>query len=403
MTHPGNPFTPKEFGMTPTTSSAAATRTTRSMRRALVEPRAGVRLEDADVPVPAPGQVLVRSTLVGICGSDTHALAGQHPFLNSAYSPGHEAVGIVSALGEGVNALAIGQRVILKPNVSCGACQNCSAGRTNACEQLSWVGCDPSRHWSGAMAEFFVAPASNLYPVPDTVDDQTAALVECLATPVHAAVLAGRAGEAAIEHKRTGRRQSGDGGAGLSSAVLAGDLTGSRVVVLGAGTIGVLCVVAALHAGAQHVVVTDLDEGKLARALRIGAHGAVSASHPDVNERVTAAMGGPADVVLDCVASERSFAQSVALLRRAGTLAVVGVPARDAVLPMPLIQDWEIRIQGCAAYTEADVVTAIDIAAAGGIPTGEIVSATYDLEQIADAFAAATSDSSGKLLVSPHS
>ena len=358
--------------MTPTTSSPAATRPTRSMRRALVEPRAGVCVEDADIPVPTPGQVLVRSTLVGICGSDTHALAGQHPFLSSAYSPGHEAVGIVSALGEGVNTLAIGQRVILKPNVSCGACQNCSAGRTNACEQLSWIGCDPSRHWSGAMAEYFVAPASNLYPVPDTVDDQTAALVECLATPVHA-------------------------------AVLAGDLTGSRVVVLGAGTIGVLCVVAALHAGAQHVVVTDLDEGKLARALRIGAHGAVSASHPDVNERVTAAMGGPADVVLDCVASERSFAQSVALLRRAGTLAVVGVPARDAVLPMPLIQDWEIRIQGCAAYTEADVVTAIDIAAAGGIPTGEIVSATYDLEQIADAFAAATSDSSGKLLVSPHS
>lgn len=260
------------------------------------------------------------------------------------------------------------RRVLLKPNVACGDCLNCRAGRSNACERLAWIGCDPSRYWSGAMAEFFVAPEANLFAVPDGVDDATAVLVECLATPVHA-------------------------------VRIAGDLTDARVVVLGAGTIGVLSIVAALRAGARAVVVTDLDQGKLDRAVRIGAHGAVLASAQDVDADVTDALGGRADVVLDCVASERSLTQGVGLLRRAGTLLVVGVPARAATLPMPIVQDWEIRVQGCAAYTEADVAVALSIAMDGGIPTEEIISGTYVLDDAAQAWAAATADSSGKVLI----
>jgi 2-desacetyl-2-hydroxyethyl bacteriochlorophyllide A dehydrogenase len=341
------------------------------MRRAVAEPNLGVRLESAPIPEPSPGQALVRSTLVGICGSDTHAIAGQHPFLTSRYLPGHEATGTVVALGEGVDSLSVGQRVLLKPNVACGDCLNCAAGRSNACANLTWIGCDPSLGWAGAMADYFLAPERNLFAVPGGVDDRTAALVECLATPVHA-------------------------------VRIAGEIKGSRVVVLGAGTIGLLCVVAALHAGAATVVVTDLDPGKLERAQRAGAHGAVQAGDPDLKEQVLAQLGGQADVVLDCVTNERSLNQAVSLLRRAGTLAVVGVPPRDAVLPMPLIQDWEIRIQGCAAYTEADMQTALTIAVNGGLPTDEIISQTYGLDDVDSAFAQARADSSGKVLVAPQ-
>lgn len=356
---------------TTTVTPTADPRATATMRRALAEPLHGVRLEAAPVPVPQPGQVLVRSTLVGICGSDSHALAGHHPFLTGPYVPGHEATGVVAGRGEGAARLQVGQRVILKPNVACGVCLNCLAGRSNACEQLAWIGCDPSRHWSGAMADYFVAPEGSLFSVPDGLDDTTAALVECLATPVHA-------------------------------VRIAGDLTGARVVVLGAGTIGVLSVVAALRAGARTVVVTDLDQGKLDRAIRVGAHGAVLASAPDATVQVTAALGGPADVVLDAVASERSLAQAVELLRRSGTVVIVGVPARPAALPLPVIQDWEIRVQGCAAYTEVDFATALAIAADGGIPTQEVISGTFPLGDVAAAFAAATAEDSGKVLVAPR-
>src|SRR5665647_93999 len=129
------------------------------MLRALVEPGLGVRLEEVLVPEPRAGEVLVRSTLVGICGSDTHALAGHHPFLTAPYVPGHEATGVVVSFGAEVYGFALGQRVLLKPNVACGACANCLAGRTNTCESLAWIGCDSSRVLAGAMAEYFVAPA----------------------------------------------------------------------------------------------------------------------------------------------------------------------------------------------------------------------------------------------------
>ena len=336
------------------------------MRGALVRPTRDVLIEDRPGPSPGAGEVLVRSSLIGICGSDTHALAGHHPFLDADYAPGHEAVGVVAAAGD--SAFRVGDRVLLKPNVACGDCVNCRAERSNACETLSWIGCDTSRRWSGAMAEYFVAPAQNLFAVPDHVDDETAVLVECLATPVHA-------------------------------ARIAGDLTGARVVVLGAGTIGALAVVAAVHAGAERVVVTDMEQSKLDRAVRIGASAGVLASADDADDRLRAALDGPADVVFDCVALEGSLRQAVGLVRRAGTVLVVGVPPRDASLPMPLIQDWEIRIQGCAAYTEADVAAALEIAAAGGVPTAEIVTGRVGLDDAAQAFAAASADSSGKVLI----
>lgn len=353
---------------TPLPAEGTTPASPRIMQRAVAEPLQGVRLEVVPVPSPGPGQLLVRSTLVGICGSDTHAVAGHHPFLDAAYVPGHEATGVVEARGEGIGRIGVGQRVLLKPNVACGTCVNCRADRTNACESLSWIGCDPTRHWAGALAHYFVAPETNLYAVPDGLDDATATLVECLATPVHA-------------------------------ARIAGDLTGARVVVLGAGTIGVLCVVAALHAGAVDVVVTDMEQTKLDRAVRVGARGGVLATAAALEDEVRAVLGGPADVVFDCVANERSLAQSIGLLRRAGTLLMVGVPPRPGTINLPLVQDGELRVQGCAAYTESDVETALSIAAAGRLPTAEIVSATFALEDVAAAFERAAADSSGKVLI----
>ena len=341
-----------------------------TMLRALVEPGLGVRLEEVLVPEPRAGEVLVRSTLVGICGSDTHAAAGHHPFLTAPYVPGHEATGVVVSLGAEVDGFALGQRVLLKPSVACGACPNCLAGRTNTCESLAWIGCDSSRVLAGAMAEYFVAPTGSLYLVPDALDDQEAALVECLATPVHA-------------------------------ARIAGDLAGARVVVFGVGTIGLLSVVAALNAGAQAVVVTDMEQSKIDRAVRCGALGGVLASAQDLELGVRSILDGPADVVFDCVASERSLAQAVGLLRRAGTLLVIGVPPRPAPINLPFVQDGELRVQGCAAYTEQDMTTAIEIAVAGGIPVAELVSGSYGLQDVAIAFAAAAADTSGKVMVTP--
>lgn len=338
-----------------------------TMRQAHITTDGSVEIHDVRIPTPQKGEVLLRTGMVGICGSDTHAIAGGHPFLCPPYVPGHEATGTVSAIGANVDDSLLNKRVILKPNLACGSCENCRRGRTNACQELQWIGCDPSGKHPGAMAEYVIAPAKNVYPIPSDISDEAAVLIECLATPVHA----------------------------VSQA---DDLTNSRVVIIGAGTIGFLTLVACQDAGATNIVVVDLDDFKLERALRQGAHTVVKSSENTPSE-VVEALGGPADVVFDCVAHESTVDEAMAMLRRAGSLMIVGVPPSSFPINMPRIQDWEIRIQGCAAYTEKDIHKSIQIAANHKLPDDVIVTAQYPLESASEAFAEAKNNSSGKVLV----
>jgi threonine dehydrogenase-like Zn-dependent dehydrogenase len=131
----------------------------------------------------------------------------------------------------------------------------------------------------------------------------------------------------------------------------------------------------------------------------VGATAGVLASSARAADVVKAKLGADADVVFDCVANQASLAQGVDLLRRAGTLLVVGVPPRPAEVNLPIIQDWELRLQGCAAYTEQDIVASLDIAVEGGLPTAELVSAEYPLPEAPQAFAAAAAPGAGKVLV----
>ncbi|WP_235566635.1 zinc-dependent alcohol dehydrogenase [Microbacterium sp. Root61] len=310
-------------------------------------------------------------TYAGICGSDTHAVAGHHPLLPPPYLPGHELLGVVEKTGPGVDPDLVGTRAVVKPNVECGTCVNCLAGRTNACQSLAWIGCDPSGALPGGMAPLVVAPARNIFPLPDQVSDADGVLVECLATPVHA-------------------------------ARIAGDLGGARVMVIGAGTIGLFSVIAARRAGAGVIVVSDPEPSKRERALQFGADHAVDAFDPDFAEKTSAGLGGTADVVFDCVGIETSIRQAMSVLRRAGTLLIVGVPPRDGSVPLPLIQDWELRVQGCANYTAEDIETAIAIAAEGGLPGDQIVTGVYALEDASEAFAAAALGTAGKVVINPR-
>jgi 2-desacetyl-2-hydroxyethyl bacteriochlorophyllide A dehydrogenase len=329
-----------------------------------------VEVVERPVPQPGPGQVRLKTVLAGICGSDTHAVAGHHPLLPPPYFPGHEATGVVDQLGDGVTGWAVGDRVIMQPNLACGDCVNCRAGRTNACQQLAWIGCDPSGAHPGAMAEYVVAPAANLFAVPDQVSDEQAVLVECLATPVHA-----------------GR--------------IAGDLGGATVLVLGSGTIGLFCLLVARRAGAAAVVVSDPDPYKRERASRHGADAVLDPSRQAVGSAVRQLLGGPVDVVFDCVAGESSVRDAISSLRRSGTLLIVGVPPKDITVPLPLVQDWELRVQGCANYTPDDIRAAIALAAAGGLPAEDIIAGRYDLADAPAGFAAAALSSSGKVVLAP--
>lgn len=335
------------------------------IRRVLVRSIDDITVEHIPAPTADEGELLVRTSVVGVCGSDTHAAQGHHPFMSLPYRPGHEAVGVVAATGSGVDGFAPGDRVIVEPNLFCGQCPQCRSGRYNICQELKVFGCQTP----GAMTDLFTIPADRVHRVPEGMTDIEAALVEPLATPVHA-------------------------------VAKAGDLTGRAVVVLGAGPIGLLVLAAARHAGASAIAVTDLLPGKRDRALRLGADAALPADAADLTEQAHQALGAPVDVIFDCVAREQSMAQATDLVTKGGRIIVVGVGAAGTTpVRLDLIQDREISVDGTLMYTADDYRTAIALIASGAVDTDEIVTATFPLEEAAKAFKAALAPEHVKVLV----
>ncbi|MCT9140552.1 zinc-dependent alcohol dehydrogenase [Streptomyces violarus] len=335
------------------------------IRRVLVRSIDDITVEHVPAPTADEGELLVRTAVVGVCGSDTHAAQGHHPFMSLPYHPGHEAVGVVAATGQGVDGFAPGDRVVVEPNLFCGRCPQCRTGRYNICQELKVFGCQTP----GAMTDLFTIPADRVHRVPAGMTDVEAALVEPLATPVHA-------------------------------VAKAGDLTGRAVVVLGAGPIGLLVLAAARHAGAAAIAVTDLLPGKRDRALRLGADAALPADAADLTEQARQALGGPVDVVFDCVAREQSMAQATDVVTKGGRIIVVGVGAAGTTpVRLDLIQDREISVEGTLMYTADDYRTALALIASGAVDTDEIVTATFPLEEAAEAFAASLAPEHVKVLV----
>jgi 2-desacetyl-2-hydroxyethyl bacteriochlorophyllide A dehydrogenase len=327
------------------------------MRRVVVTTD-GVTVREVPTPVPGPGEVLVRTSVAGVCGSDTHALHGRHPFIVLPYAAGHEVVGVVEGTG---------RRVTVEPDLPCWHCKQCLGGRPNLCENLRFFGC---AHDQGGMAEWFTIDARRLHDVPDELDDRTAALIEPLSTPVHA-------------------------------IRLAGDVKDRAVAILGAGTIGLLMQRVARAHGARRIVMTARSAERRERALRFGADAVVDAGAPDAVEQVRAALGESADVVFDCVAEQSTMLQAIGMADKGGTVVVVGVPAGDVSIPLPVIQDSQLRIQGSATYLGEDFADAMDLLRGGVVTADDFVTAVRPLAEAAPAFADAENGRNIKVLLKP--
>jgi 2-desacetyl-2-hydroxyethyl bacteriochlorophyllide A dehydrogenase len=334
------------------------------MRRVVVYP-GRIAVETTEIPAPGPNEALIRTLVSGVCGSDLHAAHGRHPFVPLPYRPGHEVVGVIETAGSAVGTFTPGQRVIVEPDLPCWTCKMCLSGRENLCENLQFFGCGYAQ---GGMADYFTLAANRLHLVPDALDDHTAALIEPLSTPVHA-------------------------------VRLAGDVAGRSVAVLGAGTIGLLTLAVLRAHQAGRVVSTDPLPAKRARAVALGADATIDASTPDVAGQVRQALGGSADIVFDCVSVQSSMDQAIAIADKGGTVVVVGVPARDVTVPLPIVQDHQIRIQGSATYLPEDYAESAALLGRGAVRTTDFVTATRPLAQVAEAFELASSGNHLKVLV----
>ena len=339
--------------------------TVTTRRRVLISSPDVVEVVTEAAPKPGPDEALVSLLVAGVCGSDTHAMHGHHLAMKLPYYPGHEVVGIVEAVGSSVTGLAVGTRVTPEPTLPCGECKMCRTGRENVCENLEFFGCG---FREGGMADVFTVRADRLHVIPNDMSDLAAALIEPLATPVHA-------------------------------VRLAGDVRGKTVAILGSGTIALLVLATAKYRGARKVVMTDVLESKRALALKLGADAAFDAADPNVADLVKAEFGETADVVFDCVSIQPTFDAAVDMVGKGGTIVIVGIPQKPIVVPMATLQDRQNRVQGAATYIAEDYADATAIIRSGGVSVEDMISRVYPMADAHEAFMASAGGREVKVIL----
>jgi L-iditol 2-dehydrogenase len=336
------------------------------MRAAVLRGPADVVVEERPVPEPGPGHAVVRVASVGVCGSDTHYYDHGRIGRFVVEAPlvlGHEAAGEVTQLGPGVTRLAVGQRVSIEPGVPDLSCEQCLAGRYNLCPDMRFFATPPV---DGAFAEYVVVHEAFAHPVPDSIDDDAAALLEPLSVGIWACTKA-----------RVG--------------------AGSRVLVTGAGPIGLVSVQTALAFGATEVVVSDVNPARLALAGELGATMLVDARRSRVTD-----LPRPPQVLLECSGSPRATGEAIRALDRAGRAVLVGMGGDEIPLPLPVVQERELELTGTFRYANT-WPTAVALVASGKVDVGRLVTGTYRLDQAEDALTAGRRDqASVKVVVHPQ-
>jgi L-iditol 2-dehydrogenase len=337
--------------------------------RAAFCPRPGViELRDVARPEPAPGEVVLRVRACGICGSDLHWFRGlsQPP----SVCPGHEMAGEVAAVGAGVSAVREGDRVAVEPMETCRECAYCRAGVPQRCARLRILG----MRRAGGLAEYVAVPGYALFALPAGLDFPVGALAEPMAICVHAV----RA--AAI---------------GL----------GQRVLVLGAGSIGLLSVLAARAAGATSVWVTARHPHQAAAAARLGATRVFAATDEGSAERDAATKAEPIDAVIETVGGEaETISEAVRAIRPGGIVIMLGVFTTPPALPALALLAKEVRLAGTMMYdrrsARADFDVALELLASRREEVAPLVTHRIRLDDVQRAFDTAADKRAGAIKVS---
>lgn len=335
------------------------------MRAAFCERAGEIVVREVDDPLPRAGEAVVRVTACGICGSDLHWYggAGGPPTV----CPGHEIVGVVSAVA-GASSLREGDRVAVEPLRPCRHCDRCRRGDYHLCARLSILGV----HEDGGLADAVRVPVGSLYRLPDDLDTEDALLTEPLAVAVHA-------------------------------ARLGGIRAGSRVLILGAGSIGLLSIVAARALGAADVLITARYPQQAEQARRLGAT-EVFSTEREGRHALRAAAATDIDVVLETVGGTApTLGQAVQAIGPGGTVVVLGLYDTDPPYPALTALIKEARIVGSIVYNRSegasDFERTIEILRREAAALRPLVTHSFALDDVDRAFRTAADKATGAIKV----
>jgi L-iditol 2-dehydrogenase len=345
-----------------------------TMKAAFLKATCTVSVQEVEVPEVGPNDVLVQVMAVGICGSDLHYY--EHGRIGKRrvkypHIQGHEFAGVVVDVGVNVSRFKVGDRVSVEPGVTCMACEWCREGRYNLCPDVQFLSTPPIK---GAFVQYIKHREDFVFHIPDHVSYEEASLIEPLSVGIHAM-------------KRVGIQP------------------GDSVVITGMGPVGLLAVVAARFYGATEVIVTDIEPSRLQLAKKLGATKMINVTQSNVLEevmKVTSDKG--VDAVIETSGNVRVLQSSLDLIKRGGTLSVIGFPAEDEVpLNVTLMLQKEINLVSIYRYANAYPL-GIEILSSGQYPLKEVITDRYSLDDIQQAMEQARTNKgqSIKVMIFPN-
>lgn len=314
-------------------------------------------LEDRDIPLPGKDEVQIAMQRVGICGSDVHFKKhggiGDYK-VKSPIILGHESSGIVSAVGTNVKHLKVGDRVAIEPGIPCRKCKFCKEGRYNLCPNCFFLACPPD---DGSLRRYHCHAADFCFKLPDNVSSDEGALMEPLSVAIHAC-----------------RR------AGLT--------LGDKVLVLGAGPIGLVCLLTSKAMGAAKVAITDIQDDRLKVANELGASACIKIDESDpkkMAEKVHTTLGWKPDITIECSGVESSFQMGIYATETGGVFQMVGHGNPIKSFPQFVANTREIDIRGTQRYANT-YPTALSMIASGLVDVKPLITHRFPLKESVEAF-----------------
>lgn len=321
------------------------------MKVAVMEGIGKIGFEERNIPAPKADEVLVKLDYVGICGSDLHyyetGAIGDY-VVEPPFVLGHEPGGVVVEVGADVTHLQVGDRVALEPGKTCGHCEFCKQGKYNLCPDVVFFATPPV---DGVFQEYVAHEADLCFKLPENVSTLEGALIEPLAVGFHAAI---------------------QGDAHL----------GQKAVVMGAGCIGLVSMMALKARGVSEVYVVDIMEKRLEKALELGADGVINGAKEDVLERALQLTGGKGmDLVVETAGTEITTRQAIQIAKKGSNIVLVGYSKTgEMTLPMSLVLDKELTFKTVFRYRHIYPM-AIDAVASGKVNLKGIVTDIFSLDE----------------------
>ncbi|MDT0456395.1 NAD(P)-dependent alcohol dehydrogenase [Streptomyces sp. DSM 41527] len=336
-----------------------------TMRAAVLHGPGKLSVENRPVPAPGPGEVLVRVEAVGTCGSDVHYYREGRIGDFVVREPlvlGHEAAGTVVTCGPGTDERRTGRRVSIEPGTPCGSCGECRPGRYNLCPDMRFLATPPV---DGAFCEYLAVREEFAHEVPDTLTIEEAALLEPLSVAVWAC--------------RKARVAPGD-----------------RVLITGAGPIGLVAAQTARAFGAREVLVTDVLPHRLELARAAGA------TALDVSRTPLSVAEYTPTVLLECSGVPAVSGEAIRTVGRAGRVVLIGMGGSEAPLPVSRVQNYELELTGTFRYAHT-WPTAMSLVESGRVRLDSLVSHGYGLAEAESALTVATHDATAvKAVIYPQ-